>query len=64
MQKAGIIGHRLYLISNYLGIGCSGIGAYYDEEVAYIFRNRGHDIVCPCDWKINYFPRSECLRLS
>jgi SagB-type dehydrogenase family enzyme len=32
-QKAGIIGHRLYVASNYLGIGCSGIGAYYDDEV-------------------------------
>ncbi len=32
-QKAGVIGQRLYLISNYLGIGCSGIGAYYDDEV-------------------------------
>lgn len=32
-QKAGIIGHRLYLVANYLGIGCSGIGAYYDDEV-------------------------------
>ena len=32
MQYAGWIGHRLYLISNYLGIGCSGIGAYYDDE--------------------------------
>lgn len=32
-QKAGIIGHRIYLASNYLGIGCSGIGAYYDDEV-------------------------------
>lgn len=32
-QKAGIIGHRLYLASNYLEIGCSGIGAYYDDEV-------------------------------
>jgi len=32
-QKAGIIGHRLYLASNYLGLGCSGIGAYYDDEV-------------------------------
>jgi hypothetical protein len=32
-QKAGIFGHRLYLASNYLGIGCSGIGAYYDDEV-------------------------------
>ncbi|WP_419769542.1 MAG: SagB family peptide dehydrogenase [Candidatus Marinarcus sp.] len=32
-QKAGIIGHRLYIASNYLQIGCSGIGAYYDDEV-------------------------------
>lgn len=33
VQKVGIIGHRLYLISTYFGFGCSGIGAYYDEEV-------------------------------
>jgi SagB-type dehydrogenase family enzyme len=32
-QKAGIIGHRLYVASLYMGIGCSGIGAYYDDEV-------------------------------
>ncbi|WP_228712713.1 SagB family peptide dehydrogenase [Halarcobacter mediterraneus] len=32
-QKAGLLGHRLYLASNYLGYGCSGIGAYYDDEV-------------------------------
>ena len=32
MQTAGWIGQRLYLISNYLGIGCSGIGAYHDDE--------------------------------
>lgn len=31
-QSAGWIGQRLYLISNYLGIGCSGIGAYFDDE--------------------------------
>jgi len=34
MQKAGILGHRIYLISEYLGLGCSGVGAYYDDEVA------------------------------
>jgi len=33
-QKAGIIGNRLYLAANYMQIGCSGIGAYYDDEVA------------------------------
>ncbi|MBN4002251.1 nitroreductase family protein [Nostoc sp. LPT] len=32
MQIAGFIGQRLYLTSNYLGIHCSGIGAYYDDE--------------------------------
>lgn len=32
-QKAGILGHRMYIASNYLGIQCSGIGAYYDDEV-------------------------------
>lgn len=32
-QKAGIIGHRLYVAAQYMHIGCSGIGAYYDDEV-------------------------------
>ena len=32
-QKAGLVGHRVYLASEYLGLGCSGIGAYYDDEV-------------------------------
>jgi SagB-type dehydrogenase family enzyme len=41
VQKAGIIGHRLYLISNYHGIGCSGIGAYYDEEVVEFLQTQG-----------------------
>jgi len=39
-QKAGIIGHRLYLASDYLGLGCSGIGAYYDDEVNVFLENR------------------------
>jgi len=38
-QKAGIIGHRLYIASGYLGIGCSGIGAYYDDEVNLFVEN-------------------------
>lgn len=41
VQKAGIIGHRLYLISSYIGFGCSGIGAYYDEEVAEFLKSKG-----------------------
>ncbi|MBI1241562.1 SagB family peptide dehydrogenase [Umezakia ovalisporum] len=32
MQLAGFLGQRIYLVSNYLGINCSGIGAYYDDE--------------------------------
>ncbi|MDZ8238102.1 MAG: nitroreductase family protein [Nostoc sp. ChiQUE01a] len=32
MQIAGFLGQRLYLASNYLGIQCSGIGAFYDDE--------------------------------
>ncbi len=31
-QLAGFLGQRIYLGSNYLGIQCSGIGAYYDDE--------------------------------
>ena len=38
-QKAGIIGHRLYIAANYLGVGCSGIGAYYDDEVNAFLEN-------------------------
>jgi len=38
-QKAGVIGHRLYIASGYLGIGCSGIGAYYDDEVNTFLEN-------------------------
>jgi hypothetical protein len=32
MQIAGFLGQRVYLVSNYWGIHCSGIGAYYDDE--------------------------------
>ena len=32
MQSAGWIGQRLYLINDYLGIGCSGIGANHDDK--------------------------------
>ncbi len=38
-QKAGIIGHRLYIAAGYLGLGCSGIGAYYDDEVNAFLEN-------------------------
>ncbi|NES99402.1 MAG: SagB/ThcOx family dehydrogenase [Sphaerospermopsis sp. SIO1G1] len=32
LQLAGFIGQRVYLFSNYWGIDCSGIGAFYDDE--------------------------------
>ncbi|WP_414756396.1 nitroreductase family protein [Anabaena sp. CCY 9910] len=32
MQIAGFLGQRIYLGSNYVGIQCSGIGAFYDDE--------------------------------
>ena len=31
--EAGAIGHRLYLAAEALGLGATGIGAFYDEEV-------------------------------
>lgn len=33
MLKAGLIGQRVYLESGLQGLGCSGIGAFYDQEV-------------------------------
>lgn len=38
-QKAGILGQRLYVVTSYLDLGCSGIGAYYDDEVKSINGN-------------------------
>ena len=34
MHKAGIIGQRIYLAATVQGMGCSGIGSFYDDEVA------------------------------
>ena len=34
MLKAGLLGQRIYLASELQGLGCSGIGAFYDPEVA------------------------------
>jgi SagB-type dehydrogenase family enzyme len=44
MILAGIFGHRLYIASNLQGIGASGIGAYYDDEVKE-FLNCSNDIL-------------------
>lgn len=40
-QKAGHLGHRIYLAATYLGLGCSGIGAYYDKEVQAFLNDEG-----------------------
>jgi SagB-type dehydrogenase family enzyme len=32
LQIAGWLGQKIYLMSQYLNIGCSGIGAFYDDE--------------------------------
>ncbi len=32
MQIAGFLGQRVYLVSNFWGIHCSGVGAFYDDE--------------------------------
>ncbi len=40
-QKAGIWGHRLYLMAQYLNLGCSGIGAYYDDETREFLGDKG-----------------------
>jgi SagB-type dehydrogenase family enzyme len=34
MMTAGRLGERLYLIASALGLGCCGIGAFYDQEAA------------------------------
>lgn len=35
--EAGIVGQRIYLASNAFGYGCSGIGAFYDDDVRKFF---------------------------
>jgi len=32
MMMAGRMGERIYLAASSLGLGCCGIGAFYDEE--------------------------------
>ncbi len=31
--EAGAIGHRMYLAAESLGLGATGIGAFYDDQV-------------------------------
>jgi SagB-type dehydrogenase family enzyme len=42
MQIAGFLGQRVYLVSNFWGIHCSGIGAFYDDETQeFLETNKG-----------------------
>ena len=34
MARAGRMGERLYLMATAMGLGCCGIGAFYDQEAA------------------------------
>ena len=34
MMTAGRLGERLYLVATSLGLGCCGIGAFYDGDAA------------------------------
>ena len=36
MIEAGVIGQRTYLAATALGMGCCGVGAFYDTEVAHV----------------------------
>lgn len=38
MLEAGRLGQRIYLMASTLGLGCCGIGAFYDDEAAVLFR--------------------------
>lgn len=46
MLDAGRLGQRVYLASTALGLGCCGIGAFYDEELRDVFQLRpGCDVL-------------------
>lgn len=41
LLEAGAVAHRIYVSANTLGIGVSGIGAYYDDEVREFVGDKG-----------------------
>jgi nitroreductase len=43
--EAGAVGHRLYLAAEALGLGATGIGAFYGEEVHCYLRLRSQQQV-------------------
>ncbi|MCX7823813.1 MAG: nitroreductase family protein [Syntrophobacterales bacterium] len=47
LLQAGRLGQRVYLTAEALGLGCCGIGAFYDEELRNIFS-------LPTEWEVVY----------
>ncbi|MFB2919236.1 SagB/ThcOx family dehydrogenase [Aerosakkonema funiforme] len=41
LQSAGLLGQRVYLSATYLGLGCSGIGAFFDDETQAFLEAKG-----------------------
>jgi nitroreductase len=39
-MSAGRLGHRIYLAASSFGLGCCGIGAFYDNEAAALLELR------------------------
>ena len=55
--EAGAIGHRLYLAAEALGLGATGIGAFYDEEVhRYLNLRPSRDRWCTISRSVIRFP--------
>jgi nitroreductase len=42
MLAAGRMGERLYLLATAMGLGCCGIGAFYDQEAAHLLGLNSH----------------------
>jgi nitroreductase len=40
LQGAGWLGQKIYLVARYLNLGCSGIGAFYDDETQEFLQTR------------------------
>lgn len=41
LQLAGLLGQRVYLSATYVGLGCSGIGAFFDDETQAFLETKG-----------------------
>jgi len=41
LQLAGLLGQRVYLSATYMGLSCSGIGAFFDDETQEFLKTEG-----------------------